>query len=101
MAYSLGNQEKNSLVALAEKLFLIEHFVVDSEGKTKFIGWDRVFKDGLYHGYISIDEKGDSFFISVEKWDMDGSNELICKVVTSRMSIFTDTLDIIGKFIKL
>lgn len=101
MAYSLGNKEKGPHVALAEKLYLMEHFVVDNEGETKFIGWDRVFTDGVYHGYISINEKGDSFFISVEKWNMDGSNEFICKVVTSRMSIFTDTLDIVGKFIKL
>lgn len=101
MAYSLGNQEKKPHVALAERLHLKEHFVVNNEGRDKFIGWDRVFTDGVYHGYISINEKGDSFFISVESWGVDGSRIFICKVVTSRMSIFTDTLDIVGKFVKL
>lgn len=73
---------------MIKKLNLKEKYVVDSNGKDKFIGWDKEFKDGLERGYISIDEKQTSFYIHISHINLDGSIDLLGKLITTREYVF-------------
>lgn len=73
---------------MIKKLNLKEKYVVDSNGKDKFIGWDKEFKDGLERGYISINEKQTSFYIHIYHINLDRSMDLLCRLNTTREYVF-------------
>lgn len=86
---------------LIKALSINEHFVVNSEGKLKSVGWDKVYKIGPYHGYISISKEKDSFFFSLEEYRPDGSIILRCKIVIPNFDLFYFILKEINKHYKL
>lgn len=73
---------------IIKKLNLQEKYIVDSNGTDKFIGWEKEFKDYLNKGYISINEKQTSFYIHISHINLDGSIDLLCKLITTRKYIF-------------
>lgn len=73
---------------IIKKLNLKEKYVVDSNGKDKFIGWDKEFKDNLNRGYISINEKQTSFYIHITHINLDNSIDLLCRLNTTSEYIF-------------
>lgn len=73
---------------MIKKLNLQEKYVVDSNGKDKFIGWDKEFKDCLNRGYVSINEKQTSFYIHIYHINLDHSMDLLCRLNTTREYVF-------------
>ena len=86
---------------LIKTLGINEHFVVNSEGRLKSVGWDKVYKAGPYHGYISISKEKDSFFFSLEEYQPDESIILRCKLVIPNFDLFYFILKEINKRYKL
>lgn len=73
---------------MIKKLRLKEKYVIDSNGKDKFVGWDKEFKDCLDSGYISINKEQTSFYIHIYHTNLDRSMDLLCRLNTTREYVF-------------
>lgn len=83
---------------LIEKLHLKEHIIwSDTKQQNVNVGWDRSFYKDYYHGYISINTD-DSCFISIFKYQQDGSDRQIFKLVCDNIHTLSEFIDIINKY---
>lgn len=86
---------------LIKKLHLKEHTVINSDRKEKFLGWERCFLIDRYSGYISIDEHGHSFYFHIERTNLDGSEDLLYKVVSHNKEVFELVIEKAEKDLKI
>ena len=82
---------------IIKKLNLQEKYVVDSNGKDKFIGWEKEFKDCLNKGYISINEKQTSFLYSYKSYKFRRIYRFIMQINYNQRIYFLSNLLFIQK----
>lgn len=81
---------------LIEKLNLKEKYVIDQETKQdKCVGYDRIVKNGNIHGYISMsEEENDNWcYISISRWEIDGTDNHLFHYVTYNLDEFNSFID--------
>ena len=82
---------------IIKKCHLKEHVVWnDTEQQDVSVGWERVFYKEHYHGYITINTDN-SCFVSIFKYQQDGSDRQIFKLVCDNIRTFSEFIDIINK----
>ena len=86
---------------IIKKLNLKEKYVIDSNGKDKFVGWDKEFKDNLNQGYISINKEETSFYIHIYHINLDRSIDLLGKLITTREYIFEQYINYLETILKI
>ena len=83
---------------LIKKLHLKEHIVWnDTTKQNVHVGWKRIFYKDTYHGYITINTD-ESCFVSISKYQQDGSDRQIFKLVCDNVNTFSEFIDIINKY---
>lgn len=83
---------------LIKKLHLKEHIVWnDTTKQNVHVGWEKAFYKDAYHGYITINTD-ESCFVSISKYQQDGSDRQIFKLVCDNVNTFSEFIDIINKY---
>lgn len=83
---------------LIKKLHLKEHIVWnDTTKQNTHVGWETTFYKDTYHGYITINTD-ESCFVSISKYQQDGSDRQIFKLVCDNVNTFSEFIDIINKY---